>query len=48
MEIVSNELPEIIDETYDQEKEIGYERLMSLLDQLHTEEKSSDNDALFR
>jgi RNA polymerase sigma factor (sigma-70 family) len=36
----SNELPEIIDETYDQEKEIGYERLMSLLDQLHTEEKA--------
>jgi len=36
----SNELPEIIDETYDQEKEISYDRLMALLDQLHTEEKA--------
>lgn len=36
----SNELPEIIDETYDQDKDISYERLMSLLDQLHTEEKA--------
>jgi len=36
----SNELPEIIDETYDQDREISYERLISLLDQLHTEEKA--------
>ncbi len=36
----SNELPEIIDETYDQDRDISYERLMSLLDQLHTEEKA--------
>ncbi len=35
----SNELPEIIDESFDQDKEISYDRLMELLDKLHTEEK---------
>jgi RNA polymerase sigma-70 factor (ECF subfamily) len=35
----SNELSEIIDESYDQEEEISYDRLMELLDKLHTEEK---------
>jgi len=36
----SNELPEIIDESYDENSEISYERLMTLLDRLHTEEKA--------
>lgn len=36
----SNELPEIIDESYDEDSEISYERLMTLLDRLHTEEKA--------
>lgn len=36
----SNELPEIIDESYDEDGEISYEKLMSLLDRLHTEEKA--------
>jgi RNA polymerase sigma factor (sigma-70 family) len=36
----SNELPEIIDETYDEDQEISYDHLMSLLDKLHTEEKA--------
>jgi len=36
----SNELPEIIDETYDEDNDIGYDKLMSLLDKLHTEEKA--------
>jgi len=36
----SNELPEIIDESYDEQNEIGYDRLMELLNKLHTEEKA--------
>ena len=36
----SNDLPEIIDETYDEEQDISYDRLISLLDHLHTEEKA--------
>lgn len=36
----SNELPEIIDETYNEEEEISYDRLMELLNRLHTEEKA--------
>ncbi len=36
----SNELPEIIDETYEEESIIDYDRLMTLLDKLHTEEKA--------
>lgn len=36
----SNELPEIIDETYEEEQEIGYDSLMDLLNDLHTEEKA--------
>jgi len=36
----SNELPEIIDETYDNEQELDYDTLMDLLNKLHTEEKA--------
>jgi len=36
----SNDLPEIIDESYDEDSDISYEKLMSLLDRLHTEEKA--------
>jgi len=36
----SNELPEIIDETYEEEEEISYDSLMELLNGLHTEEKA--------
>lgn len=36
----SNDLPEIIDESYDEDGDISYEKLMSLLDRLHTEEKA--------
>jgi RNA polymerase sigma factor (sigma-70 family) len=36
----SNELPEIIDEAYDEEEAISYDKLMTLLDRLHTEEKA--------
>lgn len=36
----SNELPEIIDETYEEKEEIGYDQLMKLLNGLHTEEKA--------
>ncbi|HUW93542.1 MAG TPA: RNA polymerase sigma factor [Bacteroidales bacterium] len=36
----SNELPEIVDETYEEQEEIGYDRLMELLNGLHTEEKA--------
>jgi RNA polymerase sigma-70 factor (ECF subfamily) len=33
-------LPEIIDETYEEEEEISYDSLMELLNALHTEEKA--------
>ena len=36
----SNELPEIIDESYDEREEISYDRLINLLNKLHTEEKA--------
>jgi RNA polymerase sigma factor (sigma-70 family) len=36
----SNELPEIIDEIYEEDEELSYDRLMTLLDSLHTEEKA--------
>lgn len=36
----SNELPEIIDESYEEDSDISYEKLMSLLDRLHTEERA--------
>lgn len=36
----SNELPEIIDESYDSQEEISYDNLMDLLNKLHTEEKA--------
>lgn len=36
----SNELPEIIDESYDDEEEMSYDTLMDLLNKLHTEEKA--------
>jgi len=36
----SNDLPEIIDESYDDTREMSYDNLMNLLDRLHTEEKA--------
>ena len=36
----SNALPEIIDESYDEQEEISYDQLMELLNKLHTEEKA--------